>query len=113
MTRIQNSIQIQDLDIINIQRRKWLIASSVVYTCVILLIFGWDFVSDLHQKLIWWVIVSLILIVCMNWWYWTMRIIRQMLVHHENMYTMVFELLNDINELKTQLSKMTIDKDKY
>jgi hypothetical protein len=101
----------QEIIKINLQRRRWLVASSVVFVCVVLLIFGWDWLTGLHEKSIWWVIVSLMLIVCMNWWYWTMKVIYHLLEHQSNAYVIIADLLNDIKALKKQLSELSIDKD--
>jgi|LakMenEpi03Aug12_release.lakeMendotaPanAssembly.Ray.scaffolds.fasta_scaffold356048_2 hypothetical protein len=101
----------QEIIKINLQRRRWLVASSVVFVCVVLLIFGWDWLTGLHEKSIWWVIVSLMLIVCMNWWYWTMKVIYHLLEHQSNEYAIIADLLNDIKALKKQLSELSIDND--
>ena len=67
------------LDTVNIQRRWWLIASSIVYISTILLILLWDWISNLHMVSIWWGVISMILIITINWWYWTMHIIHKLI----------------------------------
>lgn len=99
----------KDMHKINEQRRLWLYASYIVATGVILLIFGWDWLSGFNNVSIWWVIVSLILLICMNWWYWTMKIIRQLLHHQQSEYKILSEIVKDIKEFKDQLKKYSID----
>ncbi len=101
----------REINRINEQRRAWLIASSIVFSCVILLIVSWDWISGLHASSIWWGIVSLMLLVCMNWWYWTMKVIHHLLQHQSNEYAIISELLDDIKQLKKQINGISIDYD--
>jgi len=98
-----------DMHKINEQRRWWLFASSMVFSGVIFLIFGWDWISEFNHKSLWWVIISLMLIICMNWWYWTMKVISHLLVHQCSEYDMIAELLNEIKELKEHIKQLSID----
>lgn len=93
----------KDIHSINEQRRRWLAASSIVCMAIIGLIFGWDWLFELHQKTVWWVIVSCIIIICMNWWYWTMKIIFTLLKHQSDENEIVNELLVEIKELRNLL----------
>lgn len=96
-----------DMHRINEQRRWWLVASSIVFSGTIFIIFFWDWISGFNEKSIWWVIVSLMLVICMNWWYWTMKVISHLLVHQDSEYKIIYELLNEIKELKKQIKSLT------
>ena len=92
-----------DIERINHQRRLWLYASSVVMVGIVGLIFSWDWVSELHSKSVWWVIVSVMLIISINWWYWTMSVIRRMLDHQKVEYDLLSCILNDISLAKEDI----------
>ena len=96
----------KDCEAINNQRRVWLLASSAVFTGIILLIFGWDLVWNLHSRSIWWLIISLMLLISVNWWYWTMRVIRKLLNHQRIEFGLIRELLIDVKEVKKEVSQL-------
>lgn len=96
----------KDMRKINHQRQWWLVASSIVYIGIILLIFGWDWITDIHQKSIWWVIISITLLVCIHWWYWTMTVIGHLMEHQQKEVQIIKELLQDIKELQHIISSI-------
>lgn len=105
----------KELELINHQRRLWLFASSVVFSSIIILVFAWDWLEGLHSKSIWWVIISLMLILSVNWWYWTMRVILKLLHHQKIEFHIIHELVEDIKELKKDIKVFApkdVDKDK-
>lgn len=89
------------------QRRTWLYASSAVFFGIICLIFSWNLLDNLHNKSIWWVIVSLMLLVSINWWYWTIRVLKILLDQRTAEITIINELLNDIHDVKLDLSDLS------
>jgi uncharacterized membrane protein len=93
----------KDLEKINNQRRLWLYASSVVLTGIIFLIFTWDWLDHFHSHTLWWAIVSTMMIICVNWWYWTMRVIRILLNHQEAEYDLLSSVLNDISKAREEI----------
>lgn len=99
----------KDMGVINKQRHNWLIASSIVYVAVIILIFGWDWITNTHQKSLWWIFISLTLLISVNWWYWTMAVISHLLTHQQQEVEFIKELLTDIKELQ-DIIKNNIDK---
>ena len=104
----------RDLDNINQQRRTWMYASSAVVVGIVLLIFGWEWLENFHSKSIWWVVVSGMLILSVNWWYWTMRVMLRLIRHQKMEFHIINELVHDIKELKIeirQLGTRKLDKD--
>lgn len=90
----------EKLNKINDQRRLWLWASSFVFWSIISIIFMWDWIDGLHSKSFWWVIVSFMLILSINWWYWTMRVMR-LLIHHQMVqYNILKMILVDLGKIK-------------
>lgn len=100
----------EDLDRINDQRRLWLYASSVVFASAIFLIFGWDWISNLESRGIWWLIISLMLLVSVNWWYWTMRVLRIILKYQTIEYEILKDILADIIKLKVDIRELRFRK---
>ena len=105
-----NHILIQhekDINRISNQRRLWSYASSVVVCVLIFLIFGWDWLSTLTSKKLWWVIVSLMIIISINWWYWTMRVIRIILKYQHIEYDLLKSILYDVQTIRVEIRDLT------
>lgn len=96
----------RDLDQINEQRRTWLYASSVVVVAVVFLIFGWDWLDTLHSKTIWWLITSGMLVLSVNWWYWTMRVMLRLINHQKMEFAIITELLTDIKSIRKEVKQL-------
>ena len=90
------------------QYKYWMIASAIIYSCVITFIVLFDFVIRLDSKIIWWSIISILLMVSMNWWYWTMSLVKQLMEHHTNSIKVIKSLISDINAVRSDLTD--IDK---
>ena len=88
-----------ELEVIYRQRRLWLYASSLV-VAVIGMIVSWFYLSSLDNNLIWWGIISVSLIVSINWWYWTVSAIDKIVraVHSE--YQILNEITSDLDQIK-------------
>ncbi len=93
----------EDLERINNQRKSWLYASSIVLTGIVFLIFTWDWLSDFHSKTIWWVVVSVMLILSVNWWYWTMRVIRILLDYNNAAYDLLTDVIDEVTEARNDI----------
>lgn len=105
----------EDLEKMNDQRRAWLWASSIVFWAIIVIIFAWDWIDGLNSKSVWWFIVSCMLILSINWWYWTMRIIRKLIAHQNLEYNVLISILKDIGKIKQDVKELgvkSIDKSK-
>jgi hypothetical protein len=104
----QKLIEKFKLDIIrlNNQRIRWLTFSSLIFTVVILIIFLSEKINDLHSHTIWWVIGSLGLLLSINWWYWTLTLIRRVLQHQIDTVIILSEITNDVKEIKTDINDL-------
>jgi hypothetical protein len=96
----------RDLDQINEQRRTWLYASSVVVVAVVVLIFGWEWLDTLHSKTLWWLIASGMLVLSVNWWYWTMRVMLRLINHQKIEFAIIQELLTDIKIIRNEVKQL-------
>lgn len=93
----------EDLEKINNERKVWLWASSIVFLGIILLIFGWEWLSGLENTAVWWLIISLMLVISVNWWYWTMRVVR-IIIHYQKIeYQLIKEIYENINLVKMEI----------
>lgn len=103
----------QDLNRINTQRRWWLYASSVVVVGILIVMFAWDWIDGFHSKGVWWLVVSLMLIISINWWYWTMKVIRRIIEHQKIEFDLIAVIITDIKEVKRDikfLAPKNVDK---
>lgn len=94
----------KDLEKLNNQRRLWLWASSIVLVGILSLIFSWEWLADFHSKHVWWLIVSVMLIIAINWWYWTMRVIRIIICYQKIEYELIKQLHHEISIVKHDIS---------
>ncbi|CAB4126008.1 hypothetical protein UFOVP181_230 [uncultured Caudovirales phage] len=93
----------QDLIRINTQRRWWLYASSVVIVGILVIMFAWDWLEGFHSKSVWWLVVSLMLVISINWWYWTMKVIRRIIEHQKIEFELIGVIITDIKEVKKDI----------
>lgn len=91
---------------LNTQRQYWLYASSVAVSGIVLLIAFWDFLSTFQSTSVWWAIVSIMLIVSVNWWYWTIKLIRILIDQRKSELKIINELVIDIKTIKYSLSEL-------
>lgn len=84
---------IQDIDK---QRRLWLYGSSVIFTLVVILGLTLPWLTNAW----WWFISSILLIVGVNWWYWTMHIIHTVVKNQAEQVVLMKHLVSSIKEIK-------------
>lgn len=99
-------IQEELLDKMSNQRIMWLYASSVVFLSIVFVIAAWDWLDSFQSKYIWWVIVSCMLVISVNWWYWTMRVIRHVIACQKIEYKLVREILAEISYIRSHIEKV-------
>lgn len=97
----------QDIEKINRQRTIWLVLSSLVFVSIVLIIFSWNFIQDSH---VWWAVGSIGLIIAMNWWYWTMTLIRRLLCHQSHMVDVLEEISKEVSNIRSDLVVTTTKK---
>lgn len=91
------------------QRRHWLYASSIVYTAIILTIFSWDYLTTCTTHKVWWVLISLGLLVSVNWWYWTMRSIASVVRSVYSEYEILNEITTELRDIKEEVKNHKLD----
>lgn len=88
------------------QSRLWLMASSVIAVGVMLTIVFSENISNLYSVRIWWTVGSIGLIVSVNWWYWTLSLIRTLLNHQINIVKILSEITTDVKGIKTDINSL-------
>ena len=91
---------------LNDQRRKWLTFSSAIFVGIILVITFTDSINNLHSRSIWWAIGSIGLIISVNWWYWTLTLIRKVLQHQIDVIQILSEITSDVKVIRTDIKDL-------
>lgn len=91
---------------LNDQRKRWLTFSSIVFVIVIMIIFFADKINNLHYQSIWWLLGALGVLVSINWWYWTLTLIRRVLQHQIDTVILLSEITNDVKDIKTEINDL-------
>jgi hypothetical protein len=95
-----------DINRLNNQRILWLTFSSLIFLGVIILIFFSNKINDLQSQSVWWLIGSIGLLVSVNWWYWTLMLVRNVLQHQIDTITILSEITKDVKEIKTDITEL-------
>lgn len=102
----------KDLETINNRRYWWSWSSLCTVISIIFLTTTWEWLNHIQSERLWWMIVSAMIIVAINWWYWTIRILRIMITHQRIEYELIKSILHDIKLLKYDIKEfrsLTID----
>ena len=100
------------LTLLNKQRKMWLALSALVVISILDIIFNWPSVTSGYLL---WAFVSCGLLVALSWWYWTMRIIRQLIDHRIVESEVLHEIVTDIKDIKKEVKETMatlVDKSK-
>ena len=96
----------RDLTKINDQRSLWLMLSSLVFVSVIAIIVSWNYLVLLDSSLIWWSVISIGLTVTVNWWYWSMHLIRKLLHHQITVVDILVEITNEVKGIRDNINNI-------
>jgi cell shape-determining protein MreC len=94
--------QYLELKAIDKYRKLWLLLSSMVVSVILFVIFSWN--DENSQGLIW-VFSTLGILLSVVWWYWTMRMIRVLVIHRLTELQILKDLYHDIKILKSEIQK--------
>jgi len=86
------------------QRKIWLISSLVFAISAILIIIFSENIAKFYSSNLWWAVSALTLIISVNWWYWTISLIRDVLDHQTNVIKILSEITTDVKEIKTDIN---------
>jgi hypothetical protein len=91
---------IQNLKQFNKHRLLWLKLSGFVFVTILSIIIDRAFFG---KNNLYWYLTSLGLTVSVVWWYWTMRLIRQILAHRTLESALLLSILDDVQQLKEDI----------
>lgn len=101
------SVQIENLKLIDKQRKAWLVLSAFVIAVITFLIFD-------HEKVkvygILWQIGVLGLTVSVVWWYWAMRMIRHLIKSRMEEILVLVELYESVKQVKEEVENLPLDE---
>jgi uncharacterized membrane-anchored protein YhcB (DUF1043 family) len=104
-----------EIDNANNQRRIWLFFSSLVFIGVLVYIIGWHWIHELNNPWLEWSLISIGLVITVNWWYWTMSVIKRNLYHQNKIVGVLEEVVSDVKEVKQNIQNLVdqkVDKSK-
>lgn len=93
---------IEELHIIDSQRKGWLVLSAFVAVGTLGIIFGWNFV---HNHYLIWLMVSSGLLLSVIWWYWTMKLIRHIIEFKLTESQILTDIIEEVKTIKNIVTK--------
>lgn len=93
---------IQNFNLFNNQRKAWLVLSAFVVSAVAFIIVDRN---QINLKMMW-LLASGGCLTSVVWWYWTMRIIRQLIDHRKEESKILHEVIVAIKEIKEDVKKL-------
>jgi predicted membrane protein len=91
---------LEDIKKYDVQRKGWLVLSAFVVTIILFLIFDHSEIVK-HGFLFPFVVAGITLSVV--WWYWSMRLIKQLLQHRKEETEVLMDLCDAIKEVKQEV----------
>ena len=93
---------LEKLKAFNNQRKVWLLLSLFVMITIITVTVD---INHIRPNLLW-TIVSIGVCMTAVWWYWTMRIIRQLIEHQQEESDILVDVVTTIREIKEDVKKL-------
>jgi len=93
---------IKELELIDKHRQKWTILGAGTVVTVIFILIDWEILQKHHLL---WAALSFGIILGAAWWYWTMRMIKSLLLIKHNEITVLSDLNDAITDIRTELKK--------
>jgi hypothetical protein len=90
------------------QRKLWLMASAFVVIAVLGIIFDWNQIRE--NRLIW-VASSTGLTITVIWWYWTMKLLRELIAHRRAESQLLREIVSDFKSVIREIIDFSNRKD--
>ena len=106
---MENKIQtqIQTLRQFEKERKLWMALSAGVLITIVFIIFDWP---SLSQNNISWCVGAGGLLMSVVWWYWTMRITKELLTIKIQDRQILQEVIDDIKHIRKEILKTLPDR---
>lgn len=101
-------IQINKLQTFNKQRKLWLALSVMVSILSGIIIFDWNIIY--HYKLEWMAVVAG-LTISIAWWYWTMKLAKELIAIKISDRIILQEIIEDIKYIRKEILKTLPNRD--
>lgn len=95
--------QLKKLEKFNKDRLTWIRLSVLVLCSIFLLIIDWTVLRTLNLH---WIFVSAGLIMSVVWWYWTMKLIRELIDQKITEVELLYDLIADIKGIKQDVKNL-------
>lgn len=96
-------VHIQKIKQFNKDRITWLRLSGFVIIAIFLTIIDWMFINNQNFN---WLLISSGLLLSAIWWYWTMKLVRELLNHKTTEIEILSEIILDIKEIKKDIKNI-------
>jgi O-antigen/teichoic acid export membrane protein len=101
-------IQINKLKTFDKQRKLWLALSAVILILSGIIIFDWNIIY--HHKLEWMAVVTG-LTLSIVWWYWTMKLAKELIAIKLSDRIILQEIIEDIRYIRKEILKTLPNRD--
>lgn len=93
----------KEIHIFNKERVYWLRLSGFVAIAILLILADWAFIGigSVH-----WVLIGTGLVLSVIWWYWTMKLVRQLLNHRMTEVEILSDIIDEIREVKKSVENL-------
>jgi len=93
---------LKEIEKLQFERKAWLVLSAFVIVSVIYLIFNFHDLSMYHHL----VPVGILgIILCVVWWFWSMRIIKKLMTHRTEEIEVLISIHESIKEIREDVRK--------
>ena len=97
------SRHLKNLKAFNSQRKAWLVLSAFVVLAIGKIVFNETTLENHHYV---WAMVSFGLTISVVWWYWTMRLIRQLIDHRQQESEILVDIVESIRDIKEDVKNL-------
>lgn len=94
------------LSIFNKERAIWMIVSGFMIAFLITIAISWNTILETHNPKIWGAIGLTLVIVTVNWWYWTMGLVKRLLEFQKDEIVILQEIVDDIRTIKNDVQDL-------
>jgi ABC-type bacteriocin/lantibiotic exporter with double-glycine peptidase domain len=94
---------LEELKHLTAERKAWLVLSAFIIVVINVLIFDNRHLAN--NGLLWPIGVGGILL-CVVWWYWVMRTIRQLIKHREEETVVLIEIVESVKAIREDVKSL-------
>ena len=100
--------QTQTLKQFKKERKLWIALSTIVLVTIIGIVLDWPLIF--HYKLEW-LMVSFGILISIAWWYWTMRITKELLTIKIQDREILQDIIDDVKHIREEIKKTLPNRD--